>query len=110
MSNQGYTSALQAIKGTPVHYGQSGVRQCSISKQVYTSALWAIRGTPVHYKQAGLHHCTMVKHVYTSALWAIRGTPGCPVQYLIPMATAALEKIDSGGREIFSVDLTVCML
>ena len=49
--------------------------------QVYTSALWAIRCTPVHYEQSGVHYgqagvhqctmgnqvCTISKQVYTSA-------------------------------------------
>ena len=50
------------LDSKPVHYGQLGVHQCTMSNQVYTSALWAIRCTSVHYGQSGVHQCT--------ALWA----------------------------------------
>ena len=67
--------SLWAIRCTPVHYGQSGVHQCTMGNQVYTSAPWASRCTPVHYGQSSVHQCTMGNQGYTSALQAIRGTP-----------------------------------
>ncbi len=47
----------------------------TVGNQVYSSALWAIRCTPVHYGQPGIHQCTLGNQMYSSALWAIRCTP-----------------------------------
>ena len=98
------------ILSLQVHYGQSGVHHCTTGNQVYNSALWAIRCTPVHNGQAGLHQCTMVKQVYTSALLAIRDTPVHYGQSGEHQCSMGKQQIELGGREIFSVDLTVCML
>ena len=70
-------SLYRVIALSAVHYGQSGIHQCTMGNQVYTSALWVIRCTPVHYGKSsvhqctmqyfGVHQCTMGKQVYTSA-------------------------------------------
>ena len=118
-------SALWAIRCTPVHYGQSGVHQCTMGKQVYTGALWAIRCTPVRCGQSGVHWCTMGNQVYTTALYAIRcitmhhglsGVHQCTmgnqerVQLNLGVQAGSLFGKISRGREIFSVDPTVCKL
>ena len=65
MGKQVHTSAPWAIRCTPVHYGQSGVHQCTMGNKVYTSALWAFRCTPVHYGKSGVNQCTMGNQVYS---------------------------------------------
>ena len=77
IGKQVYTSALLAIRCTPVHSWQLCVHQCTMGKQVILSflayrALWASRFSPVHNGQAGdtqlfSIQCTKGKQVYNSA-------------------------------------------
>ena len=104
-----YTSALWAIRCTLVHYGQSGVHQCTIGNQVYNNAPWAIRCTPVHYGQSGGDQCTMGKQVSRSANVCLSVCPSVRHQFEIlrfkkvPEDSRRFQKVPEGSRRFQKV-------